>query len=147
LPLLEAGDSIVSVKRGKVFLSYARSDQKLAHRLAHDITKAGFEVWYDREQLLPGDDWGRAVSNALQSADAMVVVMSPEAAETPSVQREVEYAVGSERYAGKLIPVVVGSSSKMPWILNKLQPVRVSRDVGAASEQVIAALEKSSSDP
>ena len=124
----------------RVFLSYAQTDRHLAQTLAKDLIAAGFAVWSDRE-VMPGDNWARKIADALDESDAMVVIVSPAAAKSESVRREVEFALGSPRYAGRLIPVVAKPTSEMAWILDRLRPVSVKKDASRVSEQVIEALE------
>jgi hypothetical protein len=123
----------------RIFLSYAPSDRQLAETLAKDLSAAGFAVWSDQEAL-PGDNWARKVGEALEESEAMVVIVSPAAAKSEWVRREVEFALGSPRYAGRLIPVIAKPTDEM-WILSKLQPVSVKKDKGEVSQQVIEALE------
>jgi len=123
----------------RVFLSYAGSDRSLAENLEKDLTAAGFAVWSDR-QLLPGENWARKVADALEESEAMVVIVSPDAAKSESVRRDVEFALGSRRFAGRLIPVVAKPTRGM-WILGKLRPVSVKKDKGEVSQQVIEALQ------
>ena len=123
----------------RVFLSYADSDRPLAKTLAKDLRAAGFAVWTDQE-VLPGDNWARKVAEALEKSEAMVVIVSPAAAKSVWVPREVEFALGSPRFAGRLIPVMAKPTRDM-WILSKLQPVSVEKEKGGVSQQVIEALE------
>ena len=134
------GDYAGVMKRPRrVFLSYADSDRPLAKTLAKDLHAAGFAVWSDHE-VLPGDNWARKVADALEESEAMVVIVSPAAAKSKWVRREVEFALGSPRYAGRLIPVVAKPTREM-WILSKLHPVSVKKAKGEVSQQVIEALE------
>ena len=113
------------IKKGsKVFLSYARSDREPARRIAGRLRKAGFEVWDPERELLPGGDWTSELKAALGSADAFVVLMSPEAMESRYLSYEIEYALGAKHLRGRLIPVMVRPTKDAPWILNSLQPVR-----------------------
>ena len=124
----------------RVFLSYAQTDRHLAETLAKDLSAAGFAVWSDQE-IMPGGNWARQVAEALDESEAMVVIVSPAAAKSESVRREVEFALTSPSYAGRLIPVVAKPTSQMPWILEKLRPVSVKKDASGISRQVIEALE------
>ena len=125
----------------RVFLSYADSDRPLAATLAKDLNAAGFTVWSDYE-VLPGDNWARKVAKALEESDAMVVIVSPAAGKSERVHREVEFALGSRRYADRLIPVVVKPTRDMAWILDELDPVSVKKVKGKVSRHVIEALQE-----
>lgn len=45
----------------RVFISYSRKDINFARRLAGDLEKAGFDVWWDISDLKGGDDWVRII--------------------------------------------------------------------------------------
>lgn len=125
----------------QVFLSYANSDRELARDLTSRLSEEGYRVWND-EQFLPGDNVLLALGKALERSDAMVVLLSPASVESKSVRWEIEYALGSERYAQRLIPVLVQDSPKIPWILRKLPLIKVDKNWKQASERVIEALKQ-----
>lgn len=125
-----------------VFLSYVREDTKVAGVLRAGLSKAGFEVWDPAERLMPGDNWALQLGKALQKADAMVVLLSPAAIASAHVQREIEYALGDERFKGRLLPVVVRSVKEVPWILEKLNVLRIESDPERESRRVVAALRR-----
>jgi len=123
----------------RVFLSYAETDRPLAKTLAKDLIAAGFTVW-SKQEILPGDNWARKVATALDESDAMVVIVSPAAAQSEWVRREVEFALGSPRYANRLVQVVAKPTDGMPWILDRLPSISVKREPAEVSQQVIEAL-------
>lgn len=125
-----------------VFLSYAREDTKVAGVLRAGLSKAGFEAWDPAERLMPGDNWALQLGKALQKADAMVVLLSPAAIASAHVQREIDYALGDERFKGRLLPVVVRSVKEIPWILEKLNLLRIESDPERESRRVVAALRR-----
>lgn len=130
----------------KVFLSYASVDNKWASKLRERLAHAGLEVWDPNREVLPGQDWSAKISGALRASDAMVVLVSPEAAGSDSVRREIEYALGSPRYADRLIPVVIRPTRKLPWILERLQMVPLNNNIERATRAIVKRLEQSSPD-
>jgi hypothetical protein len=78
----------------KVFLSYSHQDDPLASKLAQALESEGIRVWYGGRDILPGDNWAQKIAKALADSDAMVVLLSHSALESPSVKREIEYALG-----------------------------------------------------
>jgi hypothetical protein len=72
--------------KNKIFLSYAHRDLKSARELARVLKKHGLGVWPD-EEIAPGENWWEQTGKALSEADAMVVLLSPEAVESSEVQR------------------------------------------------------------
>ena len=61
------------------------------------------------------------VGKALEKAGAMVVLLSPAAASSDSVKREIDYAITSRRFRERLIPVLVKRTAGFPWVLAQLQ--------------------------
>jgi len=112
-------------KRGsKVFLSYARRDREPAQKIGDRLRKAGFDVWDPDREILPGANFGAEINSALQSADALVVLISPEAMRSRDVSYEIEYALTAEHLRGRLIPVVLHPAKDAPWILNRFESIR-----------------------
>jgi TIR domain len=93
----------------KVFISYAQSDEKLAEKVGDILKKSGLTVWDYRRDILPGDLWSEKASQALRDSDAMVVLLTPEAARSKQVRSEIDYALTQNTFKNRLIPVVVGS--------------------------------------
>jgi hypothetical protein len=114
-----------TTKKGRsIFLSYARTDQEPAQRTADHLRKAGFQVWDPDQEILPGADWTAELKSALESAQAMLVFISPAGMESRSVSHEIEYALGAKHLSGRLIPVVVRPTKDAPWIFKLLRSVR-----------------------
>ncbi len=126
----------------RVFLSYAKRDDKLAQALRTELEKGGFEVWDAAAKLTPGDNWALEQGKALEDAEAMVVLLSPAALASDHVQREIDYALGEPRFKGRLIPVVVRPVKEIPWILETLQILRIDADPERGSRRVLEALKR-----
>ncbi|MHC4478849.1 MAG: toll/interleukin-1 receptor domain-containing protein [Planctomycetota bacterium] len=59
-----------------VFLSYAHEDHQAAFRLYGDLRKAGLNVWFDRESLLPGQNWEKEVRKAIRGSRYFLALLS-----------------------------------------------------------------------
>ena len=104
-----------------VFLSYDHEDVALARPLAGALEKAGHTVWYDRH-IHGGAQYSRKIEQALDAADAVVVLWSPRSLESAWVRDEA--AEGRDR--GKLVPLSVGGV-KAPMGFRQFQTI----DLGA----------------
>ncbi|MFL6464325.1 MAG: toll/interleukin-1 receptor domain-containing protein [Bryobacteraceae bacterium] len=62
--------------RIRVFLSYAKEDQATVKKLYDELQKAGFEPWMDVAKLMPGQDWPRAIRQAIDVTDFILVNFS-----------------------------------------------------------------------
>ena len=110
----------------QVFISHSDSDLQLAGRVSKALRKAGLNVWDPEVNLLPGDNWPARVGDALEESDAMVVLLTPTSISSPYVKAEIAYALGSESYSHRLIPVAVGGREQLPkgdipWIVRQMQ--------------------------
>ena len=113
----------------RVFISHSSKDTPVARQLARRLSEAGLKVWLPEDEILPGDNWAKKVGQALEESDLMVVLVTPHAFESEWLKEEIQYALTAEQYKGRLIPVFLGlqseTSSDMPWILRKLDPMQI----------------------
>lgn len=133
-------------KVSSVFLSYARSDRNLVEKIGQELSEAGIEVWDPDKRILPGANWTAELKAALDSADALVVFISPEAMASRSVSYEIEYALGAKHLRGRLIPVTIRPTKDAPWILDSLQSVRY-QGPGKTGRQIVELLGQSPNAP
>jgi len=74
-----------------VFLSYARPDAAAAERIARELGKAGFSVWYDRE--IPAHrTFADVIATELESAHSVLVLWSESACASEWVRSEANRA-------------------------------------------------------
>lgn len=59
-----------------LFISYASSDRAFALRLAHSLTQLGHTVWVDTVAIQAGDSIPQCVTEAVEQADYLIVVLS-----------------------------------------------------------------------
>jgi hypothetical protein len=122
----------------RVFISYALQDKDWASRLVSDLKQAGLEVWDPESQVYPGDNYALQVGKALERANAIVFLVSPDAVKSQSFTREMQYAIGEERFRDRVIPVIVRRTQEMPWILKRLSPEK--GDPGRVSQRIVERL-------
>lgn len=81
-----------------VFLSYAREDAAKAKSLAGALERAGHEVWWDRH-IHSGSEYAGAIEEALERADAVLVLWSGDAVRSSWVRDE----AAEGRDSGRLV--------------------------------------------
>jgi TolB-like protein/Flp pilus assembly protein TadD len=86
--------------RPRVFLSYAREDRPAAEPLIRALEAAGYDVWWDG-LLIGGVAFARTTEDALETADAVVVLWSRRSCDSHWVRDEATR--GRDR--GCLVPV------------------------------------------
>lgn len=129
----------------QVFLSHTPDDRDLARGVASALREAGFEVWDPETEILPGDNWAEKIGQALEESEAMVVLLTPEALESESVRRDIDYALGNVRFRERLIPVLTRpfnelSERKLPWILKRLKSVNLTENDPSSMQRIAAVI-------
>jgi len=103
----------------QIFISYSRKDSAFARRLAGDLEKAGYEVWWDLTDLRGGDDWPRVIPAAIAASEYVIVVLSPNSATSEWVEKEYTQALGLHK---KIIPIML-KPGNIPFALNTINYV------------------------
>jgi len=81
-------------KRPTVFIAYVHEDAGMADRLFDAFESAGFDPWLDRRKLLPGQNWPRAIQDALETSDFVVPCFSAYSVRKKGgFQAEIRYAL------------------------------------------------------
>ena len=130
----------------KVFISHAHKDAALVAQITEALQRSGLEVWDADREILPGDNWAGEVARALEESQAMVVLLTPDAATSPWVKWEIEYALGAKNYTNRLVPVVIGDPDgfpvgELPWIARRLPRVELENSAAADTSAVEAIAE------
>jgi hypothetical protein len=127
-----------------IYLSHARKDSGLALQLAKRLKREGLTVLHPEADLAPGENWAKEIGEALEDSDFMVFLLTPGAMQADWVRKDVEFALGSPKYEGRVRTVFVGPTMQagddMPWILLMLphNQVESSRDFGPIAKQIAA---------
>ncbi|UCE07749.1 MAG: DUF1566 domain-containing protein [bacterium] len=66
----------MSEQKPKIFLSYAHIDLGYAKKIYDDLKRYGLEIWFDKESLLPGQDWEKEIKKAIRESDYFIALLS-----------------------------------------------------------------------
>lgn len=94
-----------------IFVSYARKDGTVLKKVRTALEQAHQQGWIDTEGVLVGGDYRSQIDVALQSARAVVVILSRASAKSPYVTYEWSYALGA---GVRVIPVLVEAADLHP---------------------------------
>jgi len=84
--------------RPKVFVAYVQEDAAAADKLFEDLGAAGFDPWVDRRKLLPGQNWPRAIEDAISTSDFFLACFSQRSVNKKGgFQAEIRYALDCTR--------------------------------------------------
>ena len=103
----------------QIFISYSRKDMSFVRKLAGDLEKAGYDVWWDLTDLRGGDDWVRVIPAAIESSQHFIIVLSPNSIESEWVRKEYTQALSLRR---KIIPIMLAATG-VPFALNTINYV------------------------
>ena len=59
-----------------IFVSYASDDEQAAQRLSAGLSAAGFETWFDRNELRGGDAWDNRIRQQIRDCTLFVPIIS-----------------------------------------------------------------------
>jgi len=109
------------------FLSYSRKDVHLVRRLYRRLSQEGFSIWLDVDRMLPGQDWGLEIENAIKQAKGVIICLSSQWLDQEGfVHAELRQALERMKRLpeGKvfLVPVRL-DECKLPAAISKLHAV------------------------
>ncbi|HKJ37436.1 MAG TPA: toll/interleukin-1 receptor domain-containing protein, partial [Anaerolineales bacterium] len=104
----------------QVFISYSRTDMEFVQRLAMDLEREGFDVWWDLTDIQGSDVWERKIEEGLRTSQYFIVVLSLASLESRWVRREY---LSADNTGIKIIPLKLKPYDVTPLTLRDIQPV------------------------
>jgi hypothetical protein len=92
-----------------VFLSYSRKDKDTMQRLRDGLRQAGIIVWTDENLKVGTPAWEAAIQEAIENANCLIVLLSPDSKKSKWVGREIAYA---ENFKITILPVLISEKEK-----------------------------------
>jgi hypothetical protein len=102
-----------------VFISYSRKDFYFAESLAFHLGREGVATWLDANHLAPGGDWAAEIDHALDEAETVVLVLTPDSVRSEYVRREWQRALAQ----GDRLILALFRSCELPPELQHVQRV------------------------
>jgi len=72
----------------KLFLSHSTKDKEFVEKLAAALWADGIDAWWCEVEIGHGDDFVAKIEEGLQDSDLVVLVLSPDAAQSAWTRRE-----------------------------------------------------------
>jgi len=107
----------------EIFLSHSSRDADFVERLADVLRRQHLPFWYSRTQITSAQQWHDQIGAALQRCDWFLLVLSPHAAASPWVKRELLYVLNTTRYQERIVPLLYQpcDHTQLSWTLPLLQ--------------------------
>lgn len=98
--------------RKHIFLSYSSQEGDFALKLAVDLKNAGVNLWMDRLDINPGDDWRKSLTDGIDSSVAVLAVLSSAFVRSQYCQRELGRA---DRMGHPIVPILLTPLADEEW--------------------------------
>jgi len=141
------GYKFVALARPKIFLGYVAEDLRRAERLFDDLQDAGFAPWLDQRKMLPGQNWPRAIEEAIETSDFFVACFSHlSVRKKGSFQAEIRYALDCARRVpldeAFLIPVRLDDCAVPARIRRETQYIDLFPDWERGLRRIVSVIER-----
>jgi hypothetical protein len=130
----------LAAPRAKVFISHNHQDKAFVRTLAADLIRHGVRPWVDEAEILPGESIVAKVSEALDTTEAVAIVLSRASVASEWVKREVNAALASMLSGRRirLIPLVIDDCD-VPTLLRDVYWVDFRADYATALKRLLSA--------
>jgi len=105
-----------------IFVSYSHKDSEQVFPILQKLYERGLRIWYD-EGIDPGSEWPEEIANHLLNCGLFLLFMSPDAAESHNVRREITMAIDRKK---PLINIFIKETQLKPGLqlqLNLIQHI------------------------
>ena len=123
------------------FLSYSRSDEHFALRLAKALQARGVAMWVDQLEIRPSEHWDRAIERAVRDCRGLVVVLSPRSVASDNVADEISYAI---QHRKPVLPVLIEKCS-LPLRITRMHVIEATEGFDRAVDECVAELRRADS--
>ncbi len=120
---------VVNADRTDLFISYAKADTQLAHRVENELLARGLTVWRD-DALERNENFAVQLVDAIFRSAAVVVLWSENSSRRPWVEDEALLGYSLNRYIGVFLDDDVHEKLLPPY--NQLQSTVLSERLSAA---------------
>ena len=97
----------------RIFLSYGHdANEPLVRRIKTDLEKRGHDVWFDKNDIRPGDNWRRSITEGILHCDRSLSFLSKHSTRDPGVCRdEIANSIGVKD--GNIQTILVESEAEV----------------------------------
>lgn len=136
------------VERYDVFIAYPSPERAFVESLKDKLDARGLTVFFDRDDVLFGDDFNELIPRALACARVIVVVVSVHTAkafyEREEIARAIHHLRSGDDPTERIVPILLDAleMEDRPYGLESLQRIRAERgaDVSRIVSQIVRVL-------
>ena len=126
----------------KVFISHSSMDKSFAKMLCMDLEANGYVPWLDAWEIKVGESIPERISNGLEEADFVIVILSENAISSKWVEREWQTKYWTEIQHGRIhvLPLLL-KDCKIPELLISKKYADFREDFNIGLRDLLTALE------
>lgn len=123
----------------EVFLSHSDKDRRFASAIVRALVRNGVPVWYSRRNIAGAQQWHDEIGAALKRCDWFAVVLSPNSVSSVWVKRELLFALGNNRYEGRIVPILYRDCDvdSLSWTLSNSQMIDFRKDFASGARELM----------
>lgn len=121
----------------RIFISYSRTDEVFARRLAGNLDRLGADVWIDVDDIPAGMKWRTAIQQGLNTCEVMIVIISPDSMASTNVEDEWQTFLDDGK---PVIPILLRPTDQIHFQLRHLQYIDFSADAQSAFARLVRVL-------
>jgi len=92
----------------RVFISHNQKDRVFVEQqLTEPLARRGIDTWYSNADIIPGENYIRAIEAGLLKSDWVIVVISRHSEASDWVRAEVRTALKDPRLHGRILPLMI----------------------------------------
>lgn len=120
----------------KIFISYSHKDKEFVDKLSNDLREAGFNLWVDVEQLLPGTEWSKEINRVLSEIEVLLYIASRNSVDSMWMNIELGHIIENQKL---VIPIIIDnySTENLPKEIRNFQWLDLRRNYREGIKELI----------
>ncbi|CAF1342022.1 unnamed protein product [Adineta steineri] len=115
-------NSSIAIGQYHLMISYSLSDRSRCHRLATNLIKDGFRVWFESNPIDNEFEFNRIIHKVIDNSDCVILCISNSYSQTYRCQKEVRYASDMKK---RIIMIKVEDDYVMNDWLSFIEPGKI----------------------
>jgi hypothetical protein len=123
----------------EVFVSHSSKDSVFVDRVKTVLTDHGVKSFVSKTSIQGAQQWHDEIGAALKRCDWFLLVLTPRSVRSAWVKHELIYALQSNRYRGRIIPVLYESCNPgaLSWTLPAIESIDFRKDFDEACARLL----------
>ncbi|MDX2141607.1 MAG: TIR domain-containing protein [Chloroflexota bacterium] len=122
-------------------ICYSREQFYFAESLAVTLQRKKVQTWFDIQDIKPGDDWDKKITDAIAESAGLIVVVSKDSLISDNVKKEIQEAISHNKpiYLAIFEPI---DTTQLPEALQNAPRVDFRGNFGRAAKRLVNAISK-----